>query len=397
MQFANRYIDSAAAIISNYDGSVPLHHHLKQFFAAEKKFGSRDRKAISHACYCYYRLGHSLKQLSITDRLRAAIFLCTEDTGPWAGALPEQFHAAAAMDVNQKAALLAQLYGFEMDEVFPWQDELSEGIDKQAFTLSHLIQPDLHLRLRPGKAGSVEAKLKAAGIEYRLVDENSLALRNGTRIDNLLQLDQEAVVQDLSSQRIAGYFPAELKNKRGSRVWDCCAASGGKSILAADNLPGIDLMVSDLRPSIIHNLQYRFAASGLKTYRSFVADLENVDEHELKAKTGKAGFDLVICDAPCSGSGTWSRNPEQLYFFTGSKIGHYAALQKKIVSNVLSAVAPGGYLLYVTCSVFRQENEDAVAYILSASDLRLQHSGLIKGYEEKADTMFAALFCRLPG
>lgn len=396
MQFAHRYIDSAAVIVSEYDGSIPLHHYLKQFFAAQKKFGSRDRRAISHACYCYYRLGHSMKQLSITDRLRAAIFLCTEDTGPWRGALPEPLASSPANDIPEKIGLLHKLYDFELSEVFPWQDELSEGIDKQAFTLSHLVQPDLHLRLRPGREKSVLAKLKTAGVDYRLVDESSLALRNGTKIDDVLQVDQEVVVQDLSSQRIAGYFPDELTNKRGSRVWDCCAASGGKSILAADHLPGIDLTVSDLRPSIIHNLQHRFAAAGLGNYRSFVADLANVDEKELKAKTGNAAFDLVICDAPCSGSGTWSRNPEQLYFFTGSRIGEYAGLQKKIVSSVLPAVEPGGYLLYVTCSVFRQENEDAVAYVLSASDLRLQQSGLIKGYEEKADTMFAALFRRLP-
>jgi 16S rRNA (cytosine967-C5)-methyltransferase len=105
-----------------------------------------------------------------------------------------------------------------------------------------------------------------------------------------------------------------------------------------------------------------------------------------------AGFDLVICDAPCTGSGTWSRTPEQLFFFTANKIDKYAALQRKIVSNAIPFLKAGGYFLYITCSVFKKENEEVAGFIKSEFHLQLVKMELLKGYNKKADTMFVALF-----
>ncbi|MCA6456148.1 MAG: RsmB/NOP family class I SAM-dependent RNA methyltransferase, partial [Chitinophagaceae bacterium] len=107
--------------------------------------------------------------------------------------------------------------------------------------------------------------------------------------------------------------------------------------------------------------------------------------------THHSPFHMVLCDAPCSGSGTWGRTPEQLSFFTEQKITAYADLQRKILSNVLPQVAKGGYLLYITCSVFRQENEEQVQFILQQDGFELVKMELLKGYDVKADSMFAAL------
>ena len=104
------------------------------------------------------------------------------------------------------------------------------------------------------------------------------------------------------------------------------------------------------------------------------------------------GYDLIICDAPCTGSGTWSRTPEQLYFFEEAIIDQYASLQKKIISNAMPALNPGGYFLYVTCSVFKMENEAIADFIKEKFHLTLVKMGLLKGYDKKADTLFAALF-----
>ena len=95
---------------------------------------------------------------------------------------------------------------------------------------------------------------------------------------------------------------------------------------------------------------------------------------------------------PCSGSGTWSRTPEQLYFFEESKIAYYANLQKKIISNAVKALKPGSVLLYITCSVFTEENEDAVNFIQEQLHLKLVSANYFKGYQQRADTLFAALF-----
>ena len=103
-------------------------------------------------------------------------------------------------------------------------------------------------------------------------------------------------------------------------------------------------------------------------------------------------FDLIICDAPCSGSGTWGRTPEQLSRFQKEKIEDYATLQKAIAVNASKCLKEEGLFFYITCSVFRRENEDVVEHIRQEAKLRLIEQRYVKGYEEKADTLFTALF-----
>ncbi len=69
------YLLTAASLIKLYNGNIPLNYFLKQFFVRHKKYGSRDRKHIINICYCYYRLGHCLKDLQIDEKLKTAIFL----------------------------------------------------------------------------------------------------------------------------------------------------------------------------------------------------------------------------------------------------------------------------------------------------------------------------------
>jgi 16S rRNA (cytosine967-C5)-methyltransferase len=108
-------------------------------------------------------------------------------------------------------------------------------------------------------------------------------------------------------------------------LWDCCAASGGKSILAYDQFSSLKLTVSDVRASILSNLRKRFERAGIRHYASFVADITSP-----RFQLNKT-FDIVLCDVPCSGSGTWSRTPEQLSFFARSKSGSTRNFRKKSV------------------------------------------------------------------
>jgi 16S rRNA (cytosine967-C5)-methyltransferase len=219
-----------------------------------------------------------------------------------------------------------------------------------------------------------------------------LAFEQTTKLEDVLRIDEDVVVQDVSSQRVGQYLTT-IKNQLAQNisskplnVWDCCAASGGKSILAKDTLPAFNLTVTDIRASILQNLKQRFAKAGILQYKMAAADLTGTNE--LPNDT----FQLIVCDAPCSGSGTWGRTPEQLYYFTHEKIDYYASLQHRIVTNAATRLAKGGYFLYITCSVFKAENEKMVAFITQSLKLEHLQSGLISGYAEKGDTMFAALF-----
>ena len=156
--------------------------------------------------------------------------------------------------------------------------------------------------------------------------------------------------------------------------------------MAKDILGDIDLTVSDIRESILVNLKKRFKEAGIKTSKSFVADLA-----ASKVKLPISNSGLIICDAPCTGSGTWSRTPEQLYYFDKNEISKYSSLQKQIVSNIIPHLQPGGYFLYITCSVFKKENEEVVDFIKNNFGLEISRMELMKGYDKKADTMFAAL------
>jgi 16S rRNA (cytosine967-C5)-methyltransferase len=114
------------------------------------------------------------------------------------------------------------------------------------------------------------------------------------------------------------------------------------------------------------------------------------DVAQLRKALGNQRFDRIICDAPCSGSGTWARTPEQFYFFHPETLASFTALQTTIATNVASYLRPGGTLYYITCSVFVQENEAVTGAVCGKTGLQLVRSRLINGISMRADNMFIA-------
>ncbi len=197
------------------------------------------------------------------------------------------------------------------------------------------------------------------------------------------------VIQDLSSQRIAEMFSL-LPKRAAWRLWDACAASGGKSILLYDQLPAIELTCTDVRPAILNNLSRRLGRAQVPVVRIQTDDLTvKKDRSELGA------FDLIIADVPCTGSGTWARTPEQLVAFKKDSIDMYQHRQRQILSNLIPSIATGGFLLYLTCSVFEKENAAQVKWLTEQHALQLIRSNLYSGYTQRADSLYAALFQRL--
>ena len=241
------------------------------------------------------------------------------------------------------------------------------------------------MRIRPGKGLDVLSKLVTNEIQFTVIKDDCLQISSNTKIEKVLNIDEEVVIQDVNSQStlevLSQYQPPDAKLS----MWDCCAASGGKSILFHDRYPKSLITVSDIRECILFNLNKRFQQARIKNYKKFLADLTTGYHNPIQ-------YDLIICDAPCTGSGTWSRTPEQLKFFTVDKINQYAQLQQKIVLNVATNIKKGGYFLYITCSVFKRENEEVVSFIQSNTELTLLHQQYYKGYLAKADTLFVGLF-----
>src|SRR5689334_10617317 len=145
------YINSAGKAIESYSGEEPFASFLKKFFSLHKKYGSKDRKQISHLCYCYFRIGKLKEELPVEDRVLIGLFLCSAESNELLQALKPEWNENVALTVNEKLALLQPAIAAD---IFPFTDELSNGIEKEPFIISHLQQPDLFLRLRPGKEES---------------------------------------------------------------------------------------------------------------------------------------------------------------------------------------------------------------------------------------------------
>jgi 16S rRNA (cytosine967-C5)-methyltransferase len=368
MKFDNQ-LRYAVNIIEKYNGSIPLSKWLKDYFRVNKQMGSNDRKTVSQMVYGFYRLGFN--QYSTTEERTVAGMAAS---GQLPGVL-EYF--------------LSKGFAFheaDLEKIFPWSDRLSEGIDAMSFAKSFLVQPDLFLRMRPGFREAVIEKLDQSAINYSTCGDACVRMSNATKIDKILRLNTEAVVQDKNSQETGRMAEKIIDVKQGARVWDCCAASGGKSIMVFDTLKDVDLTVSDIRESILVNLQQRFAEAGIARYHALITDLTDAND-----PLPSPPFDLIIADVPCSGSGTWARTPEQLYFFKEEKISHYSQLQKKIVSRVIPLLKKGGALLYITCSVFRDENEEVIEHIVQNHSLSVEKKEIFSGYNDRADTLFAVL------
>ena len=383
------YLSTACRLIDLYHAGKPFAHHLKGFFSAEKKYGSRDRKIISSICYQYLRTSHLFDvELPAEEKIIFGVYLCENEYNDFLQSVRPELNEKIKLPIEEKFNLL----NVSAEKIFPFYSELSDEIQRKSYAASFLKQPKFFIRLRPTKKSAVLKKLNDAGISYEVIGDNSLSLPQNTALENVVKLNKDVVVQDLSSQRIFDWIDSQisLSNNQSLDVWDCCAASGGKSILLFDRLEGkIKLTVSDIRKNIIQNLKERLAQSGIPVYKTFVQDLALSSGLSLAEK-----FGIVVCDVPCSGSGTWSRNPEQLHSFKRNSLSEFSSLQMAIVSNVIPHVSENGYFIYITCSVFKKENEEVVSFINEKTNLQLLHMSYLKGYEDQADTMFVAAFKR---
>ncbi|MEN9369494.1 MAG: hypothetical protein RI952_359 [Bacteroidota bacterium] len=371
------------AFLAEFPKDRPVTKYLPEYFKRNKQMGSRDRRNLSNAIYSYFRLGSCLEELKIDERLFVALFLTTQSPDDFLTYFEPDLAERIALSFSEKADYLKSSYSnFNNQALFPFHSHLSDGIAHDEFIAAQLVQPDLFIRTNKERAVNLEKYLNENQISFEK-NNNCYRLPNATKLNNT---DYLFDVQDQSSQYTANYF----QPKPNEQWWDCCAASGGKSLLLHELEPSVAILASDNRASILQNLEVRFQQAGIRNFRRREIDLlAEINAFE------KESFDGIILDAPCSGSGTWARTPEMLTQFKEEKIVYFMNLQRTIAENAIQFLKVGQPLIYITCSVFKEENEEAIAYFLANLPVKLEKMELIKGYEQKADTMFVARLIKL--
>ncbi|MEI6861088.1 MAG: RsmB/NOP family class I SAM-dependent RNA methyltransferase [Verrucomicrobiota bacterium] len=216
-------------------------------------------------------------------------------------------------------------------------------------------EPALWLRARPGTAASLSKSLFACEPTDRAPD----ALRfTGTQ--DLFKTEQfktgEFEIQDLASQRVG----LACAPRSGENWWDACAGEGGKSLHLADLMANQGVVwATDRSARRLDTLKRRFARAKLFNYRTDFWD------GGPKLPT-KQKFDGILVDAPCSGVGTWQRNPHARWTVTPDDVRELAATQRALLDHVAGSLKPGGRLIYAVCTLTRSETTDVAAAFTAA-------------------------------
>lgn len=168
-------------------------------------------------------------------------------------------------------------------------------------------------------------------------------------------------VQDAGSQVLA----AMVQAKPGQQVMDYCSGSGGKALAIAPAMKQQgQLYLHDIRPKILIEAKRRLKRAGIQN-----AQIVQADDDKLKKLKKK--MDWVLVDAPCSGTGTLRRNPDMKWRLDESAIARLVSQQRVIFERALSYLAPGGTIVYSTCSLLTAENQDQMKHFMETYKLKL--------------------------
>lgn len=216
------------------------------------------------------------------------------------------------------------------------------------------------LRVNSARADVATARKALARdeIETRLVPLSPSALEateNARRVQtSAAYRDGLVELQDAASQAVVDMLPLDGV----TRILDYCAGGGGKALALAART-GAEIHAHDADPRRLGDLPPRAARAG--------AEIKVVPPDDLR---DDARYDLVLVDAPCSGSGAWRRSPEGKIRFTEDRLAELTALQDQILEQALRHVLPGGVLAYVTCSLLDDENGQRVEALAQHSAVK---------------------------
>ncbi|AZL57410.1 RsmB/NOP family class I SAM-dependent RNA methyltransferase [Tabrizicola piscis] len=231
----------------------------------------------------------------------------------------------------------------------------SLGADTEAVLLAMRNRAPVFVRvnLRKATLASAVAALAGEGITATPHALAPACLELGGQVRKLqtsaAYLEGWVELQDASSQAVVEALPLA----DGMRVLDHCAGGGGKSLAMAAQAD-LQLFAHDIAPQRMADLPRR-------------ADRAGVDVTLTAAPEDNGPYDLVLVDAPCSGLGSWRRDPEGKWALTPERLAELVDLQARILQRAAGMVRPGGCLAYATCSMLRDENSDQVTSFLAKS------------------------------
>lgn len=256
---------------------------------------------------------------------------------------------------------LSVRYSFPVWLVERWLNEFGSETTEEMLRSSN-ESPHSSIRVNTMKATPQEVleELQAAGLQAELSPIAAAGI-NVDRAGNLAALPGFAEgkwsLQDESSMLVAEV----LQPKPGMRVLDACAAPGGKSMHIGELMKSEgELLSNDLhehKRKLIEEQAERLGLTHVKT--------SNGDAVELAARLEKESFDAVLLDAPCSGFGVIRRKPEIKWTKQSSDVTAIARVQSELLESVSELVKPGGVLVYSTCTIAKEENEEQIARFLA--------------------------------
>lgn len=383
--------EKAANFIKIYSGDTSLAESLRTHFKIHKNMGVNDRRRFSQIIYSYYRTGRLLNGNNLEENLMLSSFLLGTEETMIIKAVCSTFSFIKAdafvKPIEEKVKFLVDNKIINTDtKIFPYPELLSKEVDEDAYSWSLFRQSLAFIRVRKNFIKEVLEELKQNDMEPLVSERNDecLGFEPASKLTLLDSFEKgKFVIQDRNSQRTLDDLPVL---KPTDYWWDCCCGAGGKSLLFKEKFSTNRIVLSDSRKSVLENAKIRMQQAGYDRPEIMQINLENGGAPQNFINK----FDGIIADVPCSGSGTWARSPEQVYFFRPFALKEFVEKQQRILDNIHPCLKKGGYLLYITCSVFKDENEAMVDRIIN-SRYELKSMKLLGGWNHNSDSLFTAM------
>lgn len=337
----------------------PADNTLARLFRDHREWGSRDRRFISAVVFSYFRWRGWLDGLELPLAAGLAYSLdATEPNDAHAALNGQELPLWGQLNVGEKMVdvdrFTHQPHAVTMlvPEWLPWMFKYDDTL---RLISSFQQRPPTWIRAMRGHEEKVFAALTETGVPVRRDERiasasacdgnvNLIEVRRG--IGNIFE------VQDIASQAVG----LLCEPKPGQRWLDLCAGAGGKTLHLADLMGDEgEVIATDLRDSALDELEERTKRAGLKSIRAIRPGGEI-----------NGLFDGVLVDAPCSGIGTWSRNPDMRWRTDKTVVADKAKLQGELLLRAADFVKPLGDLVYAVCTITPDETTEVVKTFLAA-------------------------------